>query len=98
MQLFGFVSPGRVVGCLGGLLGGLTLAGGPAAAPAATPVAADPFAVVRATSQAAFQSGQAFLDRGDLQGCPLIDLAKTTDPDNRAEIQQALARCLTAIA
>jgi hypothetical protein len=54
--------------------------------------------VVRATSQAAYQTGQAFLDRGDLQGCPLIDTAKTTDPDNRPEIQRALERCLTAIA
>jgi hypothetical protein len=63
-----------------------------------TPVA-DPFAVVRATSQAAFAAGQGFLDRGDLgQACPLIDTAKTTDPDNRPEIEQALERCLTAIA
>src|SRR6059058_1824088 len=98
MQLFGYVSPAQVFATLGMLLVGLTFACGPAAAPTPTPLAADPFAVVRATSQAAFQSGKAFLDRGDLQGCPLIDLAKTTDPDNNAEIQQALERCLTAIA
>jgi len=61
-------------------------------------VAADPFAVVRATSQAAYQAGKDYLDRGDLRGCPLIDTAKTTDPDNRPEIQQALERCLQAIA
>jgi hypothetical protein len=54
--------------------------------------------VVRATSQAAYQSGKDFLDRGDLRGCPLIDTAKTNDPDNRPEIQQALERCLQAIA
>src|SRR3979411_189100 len=82
---------------LGLVLGGLTLACSPAA-PAATPVAADPFAVVRATSQAAYQAGKDYLDRGDLRGCPLIDTAKTTDPDNRPEIQQALERCLQAIA
>src|SRR5258708_2703010 len=79
-------------------LGGLTLACGPSAAPQPTPVAADPFAVVRATSQAAYQAGKDDLDRGDLRGCPLIDTAKTTDPDNRPEIQQALERCLQAIA
>src|SRR6266849_4544329 len=79
-------------------LGGLTLACGPSAAPQPTAVAADPFAVVRATSQAAYQAGKDYLDRGDLRGCPLIDTAKTTDPDNRPEIQQALERCLTAIA
>jgi hypothetical protein len=85
------------VGC-SFLLGGLTLACGPSATPQPTAVAADPFAVVRATSQAAYQAGKDFLDRGDLRGCPLIDAAKTTDPDNRPEIQQALERCLQAIA
>jgi hypothetical protein len=97
MQVFGWLSPRLVFGSLAGLLVGVTLACGPTAAPASTPVA-DPFGVVRATSQAAFQTGQAFVARGDLQGCPLIDTAKTTDPDNRPEIQQALERCLTAIA
>jgi hypothetical protein len=80
------------------ILGGLTLACGPSAAPQPTAVPADPFAVVRATSQAAYQAGKDFLDRGDLRGCPLIDAAKTNDPDNRPEIQQALERCLQAIA
>src|SRR6267142_2305517 len=80
------------------VLGSLTLACGPSAAPQPTAVAADPFAVVRATSQAAYQAGKDYLDRGDLRGCPLIDTAKTTDPDARAEIQQALERCLQAIA
>ncbi len=98
MHTFGSRLPGAVFGSLGGLLIGLTFACGPTAAPRATPVAADPFAVVRATSEAAYLAGKDFLERGDLQGCPLIDLANTNDPDNRPEIQQALARCLTAIA
>jgi hypothetical protein len=80
------------------ILGGLTLACGPAAAPQPTAVAADPYAVVRATSQAAYVAGKDFLDRGDLRGCPLIDTAKTNDPENRPEIQLALERCLVAIA
>jgi hypothetical protein len=92
-------SPHAVLGLCAVLLGGLALACRPAASPATpTPPAADPFAVVRATSQAAYQSGKALLDRGDLQGCVLIDTAKTNDPDNRPEIQQALEQCLTAIA
>jgi hypothetical protein len=79
-------------------LGALALACGPSAAPAATPTVADPFAVVRATSQAAYQSGKEALDRGDLlRGCPAIDTAKTTDPDNRTDIQSALDQCLTQI-
>jgi hypothetical protein len=83
------------------VLCGLTLACGPALAPAPTPasaVADDPFAVVRATSQAAYQTGQTFLDQGDIvRGCPAIDTAKTTDPDNNPAIQAALNQCLTAI-
>ena len=63
----------------------------------------DAFAVVRATSKAAFQAGQAELSRGDyLQACVDLDRAKTNDPDSRAEIQQApdqaLAHCLTPVA
>jgi hypothetical protein len=63
----------------------------------------DAFAVVRATSQAAYQAGQAALARGDyLQACVDLDTAKTNDPDNRADIQQgleqALAHCLTPAA
>ncbi|MCA1646499.1 MAG: DUF1795 domain-containing protein [Chloroflexi bacterium] len=98
MHTLGSLSPRFVFGSLAGLLVGLTFACGPVAAPPSTPAAADPFAVVRATSEAAYQTGKAFVDRGDLQGCPLIDTAKTTDPDNRPEIQQALEQCLTAIA
>jgi hypothetical protein len=81
-------------------LGGLAVACGPAAPAATAPVAADPFEVVRATSEAAYQSGKAHLERGEnRQACIDLDKAKTNDPDNRAEIQQALetalARCLT---
>src|SRR5207237_5575381 len=91
-----------VFGGLGVLLIGLTLACGPAAAPPATPVAADPFAVVRATSQAAYQTGKAHLDRGEfLLACVDLDKAKVADPDNRPEIQQALEdalqHCLTPV-
>jgi hypothetical protein len=82
------------------ILGGLTFACAPAAAPApATPVAEDPFAVVRATSQAAYQAGKTYLDQGDIvRGCPAIDTAKTNDPDNNPDIQRALDQCLAAIA
>jgi hypothetical protein len=88
--------------CCSLVLCGLTLACGPALAPAPTPtsaVADDPFAVVRATSQAAYQTGKTLLDQGDIvRGCPAIDTAKTTDPDNNPAIQLALNQCLTAIA
>jgi hypothetical protein len=68
----------------------LSLACSPAA-PAAPTQNADPFAVVRATSEAAYQAGQAELSRGDyLQACVDLDKAKTNDPDSRADIQQAL--------
>ena len=88
---------------VGLLLCGWTLACGPAAAPVVTPTAGDPFAVVRATSQAAYASGKAHLDRGEfLQACVDLDTAKTNDPDNRPEIDQALRealqRCLTPVA
>src|SRR5215211_1463423 len=89
-------SPRHVGGLFGLLLAGATFACGPSVTPSATP-ATDPFAVVRATSQAAYQSGKALLDRGDLNGCQFIDLAKTNDPDNRADIQQALEQCLVAL-
>ena len=80
-----------------------TLACGPAATPAATPMAGDPFAVVRATSQAAYATGEVLLEQGQyLQACVDLDLAKTTDPDNRPEIdralRQALEHCLTPVA
>src|SRR6266850_828494 len=94
--------PRLAFGALGLLLVGLTFACGPTAAPPPTPAAADPFAVVRATSQAAYQTGKAHLDRGEfLAACVDLDKAKTTDPDNRAEIQQALEaalqQCLTPL-
>jgi hypothetical protein len=55
---------------------------------------------VRATSQAAYLAGQTAIAQGDyLQACVDLDTAKTNDPDNRADIQQALeqalSRCLT---
>jgi len=74
----------------------LTLACGPSAEPAQPSPSADAFAVVRATSQAAYQAGQTAVAQGDyLQACVDFDAAKTTDPDNRPEIQQALEQALT---
>jgi hypothetical protein len=92
----------RVVGAwlaTGLLICALTLACGPSASVPPTP-SPDAFAVVRATSQAAYQAGQAALASGDyLQACVDFDTAKTNDPDNRADIQQgldqALEHCLT---
>src|SRR5579859_3116926 len=80
-------------------LGGLTFACGPAAATEPTAVPADPFVVVRATSQAAYATGKAHLDRGELE-LALIDLdtASTNDPDNRADIQQAIAQTIGQLA
>src|SRR5256885_7091252 len=79
-------------------LGGLALAWGTTAEPTPTAPTPDPFGVVRATSQAAYQAGKAALDQGDVQrGCPAIDVAKTTDPDNNPNIQSALNQCLTQI-
>src|SRR5260370_20057659 len=79
---------------------GLSLACGPTAVPPTPAPTIDAFAVVRATSQAAYASGKAALDRGDyLQACVLLDTARTNDPENRPEVQQALdqalQRCLT---
>jgi hypothetical protein len=74
----------------------LTLACGPTASPAEPSPAADAFAVVRATSQAAYQAGQTAMAQGDyLQACVDFDTAKTTDPDSSPEIQQALEQALT---
>src|SRR5216683_5599418 len=103
MHTIGSLSPRLVCGGLGVILFGLTFACGPAAAPTPTPAAADPFAVVRATSQAAYQTGKAHLDRGEfLAACVDLDRAKVADPDNRPEIQQALdealQHCLTPVA
>src|SRR6266851_4146157 len=97
-----FLSPGRAFAGSGVILVGLTFACAPAAVPASTPAAADPFAVVRATSQAAYQTGKAHLDRGEfLPACVDLDKAKVADPDNRPEIQQALEEalqhCLTPV-
>lgn len=91
--VLGLLGPGFVL-CY------LSLACGPTASSTAPTPPADAFAVVRATSQAAYQAGTAALDRGDyLQACVYLDTAKTNDPDNRPEIQQALeqalSRCLT---
>src|SRR5712692_9855160 len=102
MHRIGYLSPRLVFSGLGVILVGLTFACGPTAAPASTPVAADPFAVVRATSQAAYQTGKAHLDRGEfLPACVDLDKAKVADPDNRPEIQQALEaalqHCLTPV-
>jgi hypothetical protein len=66
--------------------------------PAAQPTQSDPFAVVRATADAAYRAGQADLDRGQLeQALVELDQAKTNDPDNRPEIQQALDETIRRI-
>jgi hypothetical protein len=97
-----FSRPRLAFGSLGLLLVGLTFACGPSAAQPPTPAAADPFAVVRATSQAAYQTGKAHLDSGEfLAACVDLDKAEVADPDNRPEIQQALEvalqQCLTPV-
>src|SRR5882762_6058804 len=102
MHRSGSWSPRLIFGGLGVVLICLTFACRPAAAPASTPVAADPFAVVRATSQAAYQNGKAHLDRGEfLPACVDLDKARVADPDNRPEIQhaleEALQHCLTPV-
>jgi hypothetical protein len=82
---------------VGVLLGWSTLACGPTAAsnPTPTPAQGDPFAVVRATAQAAYASGKAHLDHGEyLQACVDLDTAKTNDPDNDPAITQALGQAL----
>src|SRR5437660_10976014 len=74
---------------------GLSLACGPSAPTLPPTPTVDAFAVVRSTAQAAYASGKAHLDRGEyLQACVDLDLAKTNDPDNRPEIQQALEQAL----
>ena len=97
-----FSRPRVAFGSLGLLLVGLSFACGPTTAPSPTPAAGDPFAVVRATSQTAYQTGKAHLDRGEfLAACVDLDKAKVADPDNRPEIQQALEaalqQCLTPV-
>src|SRR6266849_5631163 len=99
MQFIRNLSPRAAVAFATLTLGGLTFACGPAVAPAPTPVPADPFVVVRATSQAAYATGQAHLDRGELQAALVdLDTATTNDPDNRQDIQQALAQTLSQLA
>lgn len=80
------------------MLSTLTVACGPqAAAPSTTPTV-DAFAVVRATSQAAFREGSDRVARGDIVvGCTLIDTAVTNDPDTRPELQAALEQCKVAL-
>ena len=69
-----------------------------ASQPAAQPTQSDPFAVVRATADAAYRAGQADLDRGQLEQALIeLDQAKTNDPDNRPEIQQALDETIRRI-
>src|SRR5438105_13942305 len=80
----------------------LSLACGPSAAPVPPTPTVDAFAVVRATAESAYASGKAHLDRGEfLQACVDLDIARTNDPENRPEIQQALEaalqRCLTPL-
>ena len=67
MQLLQMVSPRAAIALVVVMLGSLTLACGPAAPAAPTPVPADPFAIVRATSQAAYTTGKAHLDNGELE-------------------------------
>jgi hypothetical protein len=99
MQLNRRWSPRTAITLVGVTLGSLTFACGPAVAPAPTPVPADPFIVVRATSQAAYVSGKAHLDRGELpQALIDLDTAKTNDPDNRPEIEQALSQTISQLA
>jgi hypothetical protein len=82
------------------VLVGLTLACRPSAATnSPTPGAADPFAVVRATAEAAYESGQGHLERGELEAALVdFDTAKTFDADNRQDIQQALDLAISRLA
>jgi hypothetical protein len=99
MQQTRLFSPRAAIALLGLTLGSLIVACGPAVAPAPTPVAVDPFIVVRAASEAAFASGKAHLDRGELQAALIdLDTASTNDPDNRQDIQQAIAQTLSQLA
>ena len=64
-----------------------------------TRYAADPFVVVRATSEAAYASGKAHLERGELQAALIdLDAARTNDPDNRQDLQQAIDRTISQLA
>ncbi|HLZ28874.1 MAG TPA: hypothetical protein VKV73_16285 [Chloroflexota bacterium] len=99
MQLFANLSPRAALAGVVLVLGSLTFACGPGAPAAPTPVPSDPFVVVRATSQAAYTSGKAHLDRGELPAALVdLDTASTNDPDTRSDIQQALAETLSQLA
>jgi hypothetical protein len=90
---------GLIVGVVGLSLAGLSLACRPSPATAVpTPAAADAFAVVRATAEAAYQSGKAHLDRGELEPALIdLDTASTNDADNRQDIQLALAQTISQL-
>ncbi|MDQ6675355.1 MAG: hypothetical protein M3069_32250 [Chloroflexota bacterium] len=99
MQINRLFSARAAIGVVGMVLGWLTLACSPAVVAAPTPVSADPFTVVRATSQAAYASGRAHLERGQLQQALVdLDTARTNDPDNRADIEQALSQTISQLA
>jgi hypothetical protein len=90
---------GLIVGVVGLSLAGLSLACRPSQATAVpTPAAADAFAVVRATAEAAYQSGKVHLDRGELEPALIdLDTASTNDADNRQDIQLALAQTISQL-
>jgi hypothetical protein len=90
---------GLIVGVVGLSLAGLSLACRPSQATAVpTPAATDAFAVVRATAEAAYQSGKAHLDRGELEPALIdLDTASTNDADNRQDIQLALAQTISQL-
>src|SRR3981081_2714432 len=99
MQLSHFVSPRAAMVLVGVTLVSLTFACSQTAPTAPTPVPADPFIVVRATSQAAYTSGKAHLDRGEFRAALVdLDTASTNDPDNRQDIQRALGETLSQLA
>ncbi|MGI9147949.1 MAG: hypothetical protein ACR2IK_15580 [Chloroflexota bacterium] len=99
MHLHQFVSPRTVIGLFATALGSLTFACGPTVAREPTPVTADPFTVVRATSQAAYASGKSHLQRGELQAALVdFDTARTNDPGTRPEIEQALSQTIAQLA
>lgn len=79
---------------LAALCVGVAACGAPA--PVAQPK--DQFAVVRSTAEAAYQKGTAALDQGNLQEALLeLDRAKVNDPDERADIQEALGKVVQRI-
>lgn len=72
-------------------LGVFAACASPPAASTRTATPADDFASVRATAQAAYESGRQRLEKGELEAA-LVDLdqARLHDPDGRADIQAAL--------